>query len=156
MISLIEKRVIVSRILLVDGILLIVVALIHLVSTFPLKQWLARELTPEILSTIPRPFLFNHPVVSVLLIPFGISTLYSAAGVRAGQRLARVIAMTNALAVLVLPLLLVALMGTQHLDAKPFLIASVLITFIGFSMIIPLFWLWNDSSVTHRHEHEHS
>lgn len=153
MIPLADKRLIVSRILLVDGILLIVVAFIHLLSTFPLKDWLARELTPKALSGISAPFLLNHLVVGVLLIPFGVSTLYSAVGVMAGQRWARVIAMTNALAVLVLPIILIALIGPEYYAAAPFLVASILITIIGFSMIVPLFWLWNDSA--HRPPHEH-
>jgi len=153
MISIADKRIIVSRILLVDGVLLIIVSFIHLLSTFPLREWLARQLTPEVLSGISAPFLLNHLIVGVLLIPFGVSTLYSAIGVRAGQRWARMIAMMNALAVLLLPIILIALIGPEYYAAAPFLVASVLITIIGFSMIVPLFWLWNDS--THRSPHEH-
>lgn len=155
MISFADRRIIVSRILLIDGILLIVVAFIHLLSTLPLKSWLARELTPEFLASVSPPFLLNHLVVGVLLIPFGVSTLYCAAGVRVGQWWTRVIAMTNALAILVLPILLIALIGPEYYNAKPFLVASILITVIGFSMIVPLVWLWNDTSTIHHHEHHH-
>ncbi|MBI4547249.1 MAG: hypothetical protein HY707_04660 [Ignavibacteriae bacterium] len=143
-----NKNTIVSRVLLVDGILLLILAFIHLFSTPLISKWLSRELTAESLSNISPPFLLNHLVVGVLLIPFGISTMYSASGVRAGHPWARGIAITNALAVLILPLIVVVLMGPEYFNSKPFLAATVLITVIGLSMFLTLIWLAGKSKNT--------
>ncbi|MBI1804166.1 MAG: hypothetical protein HY033_01320 [Ignavibacteriae bacterium] len=140
-----NKRYIVSKILLVDGILLIVLAFIHLFATPLINKWLAYELTARVLEQVSPAFLLNHIVVGILLIPFGISTLYSSIGVRAGQAWARGIAITNALAVMSMPLLVVMIMGPQYFEARVFLAAAVLVTVIGLTMILPLIWLWGDS-----------
>jgi len=140
-----NRNIFVSRVLLVNGMLLLILAFIHLFSTPLITKWLARELTPETLKSISPPFLLNHMVVGVLLIPFGISTMYSAAGVRAGHTWARGIATTNALAVLVLPLLVITLMGSEYFSSKPFLAAAVLVTVIGLSMLLMLIWLVSKS-----------
>ena len=137
----VNRRLVVSRILLVDGVLLVILGFLHLLATPLINKWLARELTKEVLTAVSPPFLLNHLVVGVLLIPFGVSTLYSAAGVRAGQLWARGIAMTNSLAVLVMPLLVVILLGKEYFSSAPFLAAAILITCIGVSMFLPLLWL---------------
>ncbi len=136
----------VSKILLIDGILLIVLAFIHLFATPLIDKWLAHQLTAQVLENVSPAFLLNHIVVGILLIPFGVSTLYSSIGVRAGQGWARGIALTNALAVMSMPLLVVILMGPQYFEAPVFLVAAILITVIGLSMILPLIWLWNKPS----------
>ena len=136
-----SRRYLVSQILLVDGILLIFVAFIHLFATPLIGKWLARELTPEALKNISPPFLLDHIVVGILLMPFGISTLYSAAGVRAGQSWARNIAIVNALVVLLMPLLLVVFIGPSYFSAMPFLVAAIIMTCVAISMILPLLWL---------------
>ncbi len=136
-----DRRKTVSRILLVDGVLLIVLAFIHLLSTPLISKWLARELTKETLTNISPPFLLNHIVIGVLLIPFGVSTLYSAAGVRSGQAWARGIALTNSVAVLIMPLLVATVMGPDYFSATPFMLAAILISIIGVSMVVPLIWL---------------
>ena len=135
------KRTIVSAILLLDGILMILLAFVHLLATPLIEKWLSRELTVDVLTKVSPAFLLDHIVVGILLIPFGISTLYSAAGIRAGQPWARVVATTNAIVVLILPLLIVVLMGPGYFSATPFLMAAILITIIGVSMFIPLIWL---------------
>ena len=146
----------VSNILLFDGVLLIVLAFLHLFATPLISKWLSRELTPQTLENISPPFLLNHIVVGILLIPFGVSTLYSAIGVRGGQGLARGIAITNALAVLVFPLLIAWLMGKQYFTAPLFLVATILITIIGITMLLPLIWLGKNSTVNdHLHSHHH-
>ncbi len=143
-----DKRYLVSRILLLDGILLILLAFAQLFSTPLISRWLQRELTQEVLATVSPAFLLNHLIAGILLIPFGISTLYSASGVRAGQSWARGIAMTNALAVLVFPLLIASLVGPRYFGSTPFMIGAILVTFIGVSMFVPLLWL--DSQRPHR------
>jgi hypothetical protein len=136
-----RPKTIVSRILLVDGVILILLAFVHLLSTPLINKWLARELTRDVLTTVSPVFLLNHVVIGILLIPFGVSTLYSAAGIRAGQPWAKGIALTNSLAVVVSPLLVRYLMGPGYYSSTPFLVAAILIACIGVSMFIPLVWL---------------
>ncbi len=136
-----DKRLVVSRILLVDGVLLVLLAFLHLLSTPIIQKWLARDLTSRVLTSFSPLFLLNHIAIGILLIPFGVSTLYSAAGVRAGHPWARGIAMTNALAILVMPLVVGYMMGIQYYNTPLFLGAAVIITLIGISMFVPLVWL---------------
>jgi hypothetical protein len=136
-----DRNTTVSRILLIDGVLLIVLAFIHLFATPVINRWLTGDLTMETLQEGSPLFLFNHVVVGILLIPFGVSALYSAAGIRAGNRWTRVVALANALALVVLPLVIMFIAGPQSFTTPPFLIAGISITLIGLSMFIPLVWL---------------
>ena len=87
-----NRRRLASRVLRVVGFLLLVVAGIHLSVTSVLKQTiLDRVLTDEMLPIVSPPFVLNHIVVGLLLIPLGLVTIYSAAGIRAGERWAWVI-----------------------------------------------------------------
>lgn len=139
-----RRRYLVSKILLVDGVLLLVLAFAQFLSTPLINKWLSRQLTEQVLHDISLPYFLNHITVGILLIPFGVSTLFSAVGVRSGQGWARGIALTNALAVLLLPLFVVLLMGPQYFDATLFFIAAIIVIIIGLSMILPLLWLWSN------------
>ena len=130
-----------AGIILVDGVLLVVLAFVHLLATPLIHKWLSRELTAQTLFTVSPAFLLDHVVVGILLIPFGVSTLYSAAGVRLGQSWARGIAATNAFAVMILPFLVLLILGGRGFNSPLFLGAGILITLIGLSMLIPLIWL---------------
>ncbi len=140
-----SRRYFISKVLLIDGVLLIVLAFVHLFATPLVREWLSRHLTNDVLEDISPPFLFNHIVVGILLIPFGVSTLFSAVGVRGGQGWARGIALTNAVAVLLLPLIVVVVMGAGYFSAPVFFIGAILVTCIGLSMVIPIIWLWGDT-----------
>jgi hypothetical protein len=131
----------VSLVMLVDGVLLIVLGFLHLVATPLVRLSLAGELTVGTFSGQSAPSLFNHIFIGVLLIPFGLSTLYSAAGVRAGQRWARGIAIVNALGVLAVPFVVAAVGGIENFSSPVSMMAAVLITVIGLSMFLPLLWL---------------
>ena len=131
----------VSKILLIDGVLLIVIAFVLLFATPLIREWMARDLTPQSLSKISPPVYLNHIAAGILLIPFGVSTLYSAIGVRSGQTFARVIALLNAVMVMILPLIVAVLMGRQYFTEPIFLVATVSICVVGVSMVIPLIWL---------------
>jgi len=75
-----NRRSIVARILMIDGALLLVVAIIHFVSTHFLTQWLTRRLTPEEYLVVGLPLLLNHLTVGILLIPLVLTTFYIARG----------------------------------------------------------------------------
>jgi hypothetical protein len=136
----VNKQNYVSRILLIDGILIIIIAFIHLFATPLITKWFAQDVSVETLSHLALSSMVNQ-LVGILLVPFGLSTLYCAMGVRVGQHFARMIAMINAIAIIIIPLLILILMGPQYLNSALILTADVLMALIGVSMFIFLLWL---------------
>ncbi len=139
------RRLIVARIMSVTGSLLLMVAAIHLLVTPALKSAiLDRTLTPQELRIVSPPFLLNHIVVGILLIPLGFINLYAASGIRAGERWAWVISLAIGLTILSLPVVLVLVMRTEYFRAVPFLIAAALITIVGITITAALILVRND------------
>lgn len=140
-----NRRLIVARIMNVTGSLLLIVAAIHLLVTPALRSAiLERLLTPEQLRIVSPPFLLNHIVVGILLIPLGFITIYSASGIRVGERWAWVINLVIGLTILSLPVVLVLVMRAEYLRAVPFLIAAALITIVGITMTAALILVRRD------------
>jgi len=140
-----NRRLIVARLISVTGVLLLIVAAIHLLVTPVLKSFiLDRVLTPQELRIVSPPFLLNHIVVGILLIPLGFITLYTAAGIRAGERWAWVINLAIGLTSLSLPVVLVFVMRAEYFQALPFLIATALITTVGITMTAALMLVRHD------------
>jgi hypothetical protein len=139
-----NKLLIASLILKVEGILLLVVAAIHLLVIRELRGLFARLLSPQAFEFVWSPFLLNHAVVGILLIPLGLSTMYCASGVRSGERWTWRVGITNALTIMSLPVVLVAVMERRYFSALPFLIATILITMVGISMVWPMLWVRRD------------
>ncbi len=139
-----NRRSAVARILLLDGVLLLVVAVLYFVLTDRVIQWLAYKLTPEQYSLVSPQFVLNHIAVGILLIPLALTTIYCAWGVRKGQYWSRVVSVINGLGVLSLPAVLSWFMGIQYYGSILFLLATVLIIAIGVTMLIPLFWFPKD------------
>lgn len=137
-----DRRLVVSRILLADGILLLVAAFIHLLSTPQIQEWLHQRMNPENLTGMPLLLALNHISVGVLLIPFGISTMYTAAGVRAGHRWAILTALANGFGALALPLLPLLLTGPGYFYSGSLsIVASVLNTIVGVSIVLSIIWM---------------
>jgi len=136
-----NKLLIASRVLIAEGILLLLVAAIHLLAIPLLRSTFLRILSPKAFQFVWPPFLLNHAVVGILLIPLGLSTLYCASGVRSSERWSWRVGITNALTILSLPVVLVVVMERRYFSALPFLIASILITAVGLSMIWPVIWV---------------
>lgn len=124
-----------TRALSAGGWLLLVVAAIHLAVTPIVRTLFSNAASTEEARFWLAPFLLNHVVAGILLIPVALSTLYAARAARVGAAWARTIALTNAVCVLMLPLALVALMGPAYFRALPFLVASVLITIAGIVLV---------------------
>jgi hypothetical protein len=81
-------------------------------------------------------FLLNHLVVGVLLVPLGLSTMFAAGGIREGDRLARRIGWSNAIAVLALPVVIAGVMGRREmLDGGPFSVAVGLVVLAAVGLI---------------------
>jgi hypothetical protein len=139
---------IVARTVSVTGVLLLIVAAIHLAVTPALKEAiLDRVLTPRQLPIVLPPFLLNHLVVGILLIPIGFITIYSASALRAGKHWAWIVNFANALTILSLPIVLALVMPAGHFQALPFLIAASLITIVGITMTTALLWTRRDCQV---------
>ena len=130
----------VARLLLIDAVLLIGIAFVHILSTPIVGKWFSLDVSAETISHLAPTAMINQ-LVGILLIPFGVSTLYCAMGVRAGQHFARTVAMVNAVAIVVVPLLILFLMGPQYLNSLLLLVLDVLLTLIGVSMFLLLLWL---------------
>jgi len=135
-----DKNTAISRILLVSGVLLLIIAFIHLFTTPIITKWFAQDVSVETLSHLALSSMVNQ-LVGILLVPFGLSTLYCAIGVRVGQHFARMIAMINAVAIIIIPLLILILMGPQYLNSILILIADITLSLIGVSMFVLLLWL---------------
>jgi hypothetical protein len=136
-----HKRTISARILQVQGFLILVVAAIHFAVTPLLRATLVHELSAADFQFVWPPFLLSFVVMGILLVPVGVSTLFCASGVMAGQRWSWRFGITNALAVLSLPFVLALVMDKSYFTAIPFLVASILISLVGLSMCWPLWWV---------------
>lgn len=105
-----HKRTISARILRVQGILVLIVAAIHLAATPLLRRTLADQLSAADFQFTWPPFALSFVVMGILLIPLGVSTLLCAAGVGAGESWSWRVGITNALTVLSLPFVLAVTM----------------------------------------------
>ena len=133
-----DRNALASRILKIDGILLLVVATIHFVATPLALRFVSSQSTPEAYVQIKPPFLVSFVVVGLLLLPVGLSTFYCADAIRRGERWARTICRFNALSVLLLPLALMLIMPARYFRAILFVIATTLVWIVAISMAVPL------------------
>lgn len=136
-----NKRLVAARVLTAEGILLLIVAAIHLLAIPTLRNTLMHQLSAADFQFIWPPFLLAFAVVGILLVPVRLSTVYCASGVRNAGPWAWLLGITNAIAILSLRGVLLALMERRYFNAPPFLIASILITLIGVSIVWPLLWV---------------
>jgi hypothetical protein len=132
-----DRSALAARILKTDGVLLLVVALIHFAATPFALRFVSRQSTPEAFVQIGPPFLLSFIVVGILLVPIGLSTVYCADSFRKGESWARTICAFNALGVSLLPVALVLTMPARYFRAILFLVASILIWIVAISMIVP-------------------
>ena len=133
-----DRSALAARILKTDGILLLVVAMIHFAATPYVLRFVSSQSTPEAFAQIKPPFLLSFILVGVLLLPMGMSTVYCADFFRRGERWARMICGFNALGVLLLPIALVLTMPARYFRAILFVIAAVLIWIVAISMMASL------------------
>jgi hypothetical protein len=124
------------------GVILLVVAAIHFaVTPALLHQLLDGHIDAAAARIVRVSFLLNHLVVGVLLIPAGLSTMFAASGITRGDRLARRIGWSNALAVLSLPVVIVIVMGrAEILSGGPFTLAAGLVALAAIALITGM-WL---------------
>ncbi len=131
----------VTGMLVAEGALLIAVAVIHLAMTEEIGQIVAHNTSAKAFAFLWPPYALDHVVVGVLLLPIGASTILCAFALGRGDALAWRILCFNALSVLALPVALIATIGSSYLQSSPpFLVAAILVTAIGLSMIWPILW----------------
>jgi hypothetical protein len=120
------------------GAVLLVVAGIHFAVTGGLTHALLDGHVDAGAARIVRQsFLLNHLVVGVLLVPVGLATMFAAGGIARGEPLARRVAWSNTLAILALPVVLVAVMGREELfGGGPFTVAVVLVVLAAGAMVV--------------------
>lgn len=135
-----NKHHLASRLLLIDGILLCFIASIHLFDTPLVGMWLKGQVSGDAIRSI-SPDLLLSQFIGIIIIPFGVSTMYSAAGVRSGHNWARRIALTNSISVIIIPLLLLFMGGSQYTASNILLPADIFMSAIGVSMFVILLWL---------------
>jgi hypothetical protein len=88
-----------ARMLVIQGALLIVAAVIHLMMTSQIGQIVARNTTPKAYAFLWPPYALDHVFVGILLFPVGLTAMLCAGGIRAGERRIWWIAFVNALAI---------------------------------------------------------
>jgi len=133
-----DRYALAARILKTDGILLLLVAVVHFAATPLALGFVSSQSTPEAFAQIKPPFLLSFTVVGVLLLPIGLSTVYCADFFGRGERWALMICGFNAAGVLLLPVALMVIMPAKYFHATPLLIAATLVWIVAVSMIVPL------------------
>jgi hypothetical protein len=117
---------------------------VHFFAIPILRRVLESHLTTEAYEFFAPPFFLNHSVVGILLLPLAFNSFYCARGIQRGRRWAWRIGLATALAILALPVALLAIMGTPYLRAIPFLVAGLATTAAGLLMTLPLLWVRHD------------
>lgn len=138
-----------SRLMLVQGSLLVIVALVHLAMTPEIAHIVALNTTPRAFTFLWPPYALDHVVVGLLLLPVGVTTILCAAGVAGGDRRAWRIALVNAVAILCLPVAVFVAVPIAILsDAPAFLAAALTLAATGLWMLWPL---WRMRPLTNGH-----
>lgn len=124
-----------SRILLADGVLILIVALIHFIATPHVMKFLAEQVPAKTLGNVEPPFLLGFLLTGVLLVPLGISTVHASFGIARGERWARLVVGYNTAAFAALPILLAVVMRREFLHARLFALAVSLVVLVALSMV---------------------
>ena len=133
-----DRSALAASILKIDGIVLLVVAAIHLSATPLVLNFVSSQSTAAGYAQIKPLFLLSFTVVGILLIPIGLSTFFCANPIRRGEPLARSICCFNAISILMLPVVLMLTMPVKYFSAIPFLTATILVSLVALSISAPL------------------
>jgi hypothetical protein len=139
-----NRRRTLARILALDGLLLLVVAVLYFALTDRATQWLTSILSPSEYSEVAPHFLLNHISIGVLLVPLALTTLCAAWGVKKGQGWSRIVSFINGISLLALPAVFWMSMGSQYYSFVLSL-AAILIVVIGITMLVPAIWFPQDT-----------
>ncbi len=146
-----SRRRTLSRILMIDGILLLVVAALYFVLARMAITWLEYKLSPTQYTEVAPQFLMNHIAVGILLIPFALTTFTCAWAVKKGFHWSRVVSGANGISILALPVIFSWFMGARYYSSIMFLLATLLLGVIGITMLLPVVWFPKDRTPDHAH-----
>jgi hypothetical protein len=135
-----NRRSFISRLILLDGVLLLVIAVLLFFTTDLAMKWLTFKLSPAEYADVAPQFQMNHLAMGILLLPLSLTTIYCAWGIRQGQHWSRFVSLINGLGILALPALLSWNMGAQFYGSILFLPATLVLVLVGMTMLFPLFW----------------
>ena len=131
-----------ARMMVMQGVLLIAVAAMHLAMTEEIGRIVAANTTPDAFRFLWPPYALDHITVGVLLLALGLLAIVCAGGIRARERRAWWIALINAIAILSLSPAIALTVGLRYFSEAPaFLIAAVIIAVLGVWMLLPLLWI---------------
>jgi len=122
------------------GILLLMLGIVHLVATPHIATLIRHSASAASASRLTPPMLLNHVLVGVLLLPLCYLTVYAAPHAVSGAPWAQVIVRTTALAVVTLPIALLALMRTRYyFDAPLFVVGAALTVIVAVTLLVGAF-----------------
>jgi len=128
--------------LVVQGVLLVFVAVLHLFMTAEIGRIVASNTSSRAFAFIWPPYALDHVAVGILLLCVGLTAMLCAGGIRAGERRAWRIALIAALSVLSLSPAMAFTVGFRYFaDAPVFLVAAALVSTPGIWMLVPLLWI---------------
>ncbi len=132
------------RLIIVDGVLLLLGAAVHLTATPPLRTGLTHLLSPETHRRIAPLFLSEHIATGAFLFLFGVLALYCAPSIRKGVPWAWMVCFLNAIALLSAPISLVIFSPRSDFRTTSFLFPVFLMGFVSLSMIVGLLYCRTD------------
>lgn len=122
------------------GLLVLLVGVLHLYATrLIVEHVLGRIDDVGLRSFIAPGYLLDHLVVGVLMLPIGFNMWWSAAALGKGQRWAWVSNCSVCVSILTTPFLIAWLMGAREMRSPIFVVAAVLMAFIGVAGTLLLF-----------------
>jgi hypothetical protein len=114
------------------GLLVIFVGILHLYATRLISAHVLGRIDDEKLRSFIAPgYLLDHLVVGVLMLPIGFNMYWSAADLGKGQSWAWVSNFAVSVSILTTPFLIGLLMGAREMHSPIFVVAAVLMAFIG-------------------------
>ena len=129
-----------QAILSLGGALLVTLGALHLAVTPFIARFIDLNTSPTGAAFLKPPMLLNHMVIGVLLLPLGGLTVYAAPRAVQGESWALVTTRVIAITVASLPIVLSILMGARYFGAKPFLLATVIVTVAAVVLLAAAFW----------------
>jgi hypothetical protein len=134
-----------AKFLRVMGALLVLLGIVHLVTTPHIPHLLDGMSTREAYRFAWGPTMLNHVLVGILLIPLGFTTWLASSPRNVVQSWARHILIVNAIVFLTFPLSIVAFMRDPvYYDAPLFVTGVALVVILSLMMIVAA-WLMSRS-----------
>jgi hypothetical protein len=124
------------------GPLVILVGVLHLYATKLILDHVLGQISDAKLRSFIAPgYLLDHLVVGVLMLPIGFNMWWSSAGLGQGRHWAWVSNFAVCISILTTPILIGFLMGSREMHSPLFVVAALLMAFIGLAGTLLLWWV---------------